>query len=99
MRPHFPPGKPVFFSPLATFSRTPDLVPWQSWVDALEGLDWRLSGARPSHYPADTRAVVDWARPLRAWVAAHPQPVPEPLPVARLAAILEQIATLESAAP
>lgn len=96
MRPHFPPDKPVFFSSLATFSKTPDLVPWQSWLDALDGLDLRLCGARPSHYPADTRLLVDWAKHGRAWAAAHPQPVPEPLPVAHLGAILKQLESIES---
>lgn len=91
MRPLFPTGKPVFFAPLATFSRTPDLVPWQSWLEALQGLDRQPCGERPSHYPADTRLVVDWMKPLRAWAAAHPQPVPNPLPVARLGEIFTQL--------
>ena len=97
MRPYFPACRPVFFSPLATFSSTPDLVPWHTWAAALEGLDWRLSGARPGHYPADTRAVVNWAQPLRAWVAAHPQSMPRPLPAGQLASILERIQPLEKA--
>ena len=96
MRPHFPPGKPVFFSALATFSRTPDMVPFTGWQDALAGLDIQLSGARSSHYPADTRAVVDWAEPLRQWAADHPQPVPQPLPTEKLAAILDHAPAPES---
>jgi len=96
MRPHFPAGKPVFFSALATFSHTPDLAPYADWQAALEDLDLRLSGARPSHYPADTRAVVDWAEPLRQWAADHPQPIPQPLPVSELAAILEHTHAPES---
>jgi hypothetical protein len=96
MRPHFPTGKPVFFSALATFSHTPDLVPFAAWQAALEGQDLRLIGARPSHYPADTRAVVDWAKPLRQWATAHPQPWSSPLPVAALASIQLQEYALES---
>lgn len=75
MRPRFPAGKPVFFSPLATFSLTPDLVTWQAWEEALRGLEWINIGARRSHYPADARAVVRWAAPLRAWAARHAHPL------------------------
>jgi hypothetical protein len=75
MRVQFPVGKPVFFSPLATFSLTPDLVPWKDWEDALAGLKWINIGTRPSHYPADARALVKWVEPLREWVGNHPQPV------------------------
>ena len=96
MRPSFPPDKPVFFSALATFSRTPDMVPFAAWQAALKGLDWRLCGARPSHYPADTRAVVAWNKPLRQWAAAHPQPRPAPLPVQALAATLNDVSLDES---
>ncbi len=75
MRPRFPTGKPVFFSPLATFSLTPDLVAWQDWQSALDGLTWTNIGARPSHYPADARAVVRWVHPLRAWAARNHHPI------------------------
>ncbi|HBG73873.1 MAG: hypothetical protein A2X25_03110 [Chloroflexi bacterium GWB2_49_20] len=73
----FPPSKPVFFSPLATFSITPDIVPWSDWEKTLSGWDWINIGTRPSHYPSDSRAIVRWADPLRAWVANHPQPLLE----------------------
>jgi len=72
----FPLLKPVFFSPLATFLITPDIVPWSDWKSALSELDWINIGTRPSHYPSDARAIVRWAEPLRAWVADHPQPLP-----------------------
>ena len=75
MRPYFEQHQPVFFSPLITFSMTPDLVPWESWQTALQGLDWRNIGARPSHYPADALALTKWSEPLRRWVARHPQPI------------------------
>ncbi len=75
MRPYFEQHQPVFFSPLITFSMTPDLVPWDGWRKALEGLDWRNIGARPSHYPADALAMTRWSEPLRRWVARHPQPI------------------------
>lgn len=75
MRSLFPNGKPVFFSPLATFSVTPDLVPWKDWEAALHGTKWINIGTRPSHYPADARALVKWVEPLREWVAKNRQPV------------------------
>jgi hypothetical protein len=75
MRPLFPPGKPVFFSPLSTFTRTPDMVPWSEWEKALQGLDWRNVGARASHYPSDAMALAGWASPLRKWVSGHNNPV------------------------
>ncbi|MGA2489310.1 MAG: hypothetical protein ABSF99_03855, partial [Anaerolineales bacterium] len=75
MRSQFPSDKPVFFSPLATFSMTPDLVPWKEWESALAGLKWTDIGTRPSHYPADARALVKWAEPLRKWVRENRQPV------------------------
>jgi hypothetical protein len=75
MRAQFPAGKPVFFSPLSTFSLTPDLVPFEAWVIALAGFDWINIGARQSHYPADACALVKWAAPLREWVAANLKPV------------------------
>jgi hypothetical protein len=77
MSPKFPSHKPVFFSPLATFSITPDIVPWSDWEKALSGWDWINIGSRASHYPADARAIVHWAKPLHAWVADNPQPMTE----------------------
>ena len=77
MRPQFLAGKPVFFSPLATFSLTPDLVPFESWSAALDGLDWHNIGARAGHYPADAWALVKWVQPLRGWVRECREPVKE----------------------
>jgi hypothetical protein len=75
MLPRFPEGKPVFFSPLATFSLTPDMVSWQGWERALVDIKWINIGARADHYPADARALVKWADPLRKWVKENPQPI------------------------
>lgn len=75
MKRGFPVGKPVFFSPLATFSVTPDLVPWQTWESSLAGMHWINIGARASHYPADARALVKWVEPLRKWVNNNLQPL------------------------
>jgi hypothetical protein len=73
-RAEFPQDKPVFFSPLATFTLTPDLTPYAEWERALDGWDWENIGARPSHYPADSLALTNWAKPLRAWVEQNHRP-------------------------
>jgi hypothetical protein len=75
MKAKFPVGKPVFFSPLATFSFTPDLVPWKDWEAALADFEWTNIGTRPSHYPADARALVKWVEPLRKWVEDNRNPI------------------------
>ena len=90
MRSEFPEDKPVFFSPLSTFTPTPDLVPWQEWDQALRGSNWHNIGTRPSHYPADAKALVDWVKPLREWVAQHPQPIRSRLKPEELKQIAEQ---------
>jgi hypothetical protein len=75
MKSQFPPEKPVYFSPLSTFSLTPDIVPFQTWDSALAQFSWNNVGARADHYPSDSRALVHWADPLRKWVRANPQPI------------------------
>ena len=64
---YFPENYPVFFSGLATFSRTPDLVKWSEWKDALKGYRVINIGARESHFPADAQALLDWKKPLENW--------------------------------
>lgn len=75
MLPEFPAGKPVIFSPLATFSLTPDMVPWQDWEDSLAAFPWINAGARKSHYPSDARALVRWQEPLEKWLQSMQNPV------------------------
>ena len=91
MKSQFPKGKPVFFSPLATFSLTPDLVPSKEWDSALVGTRWINIGARPSHYPADARALVKWTQPLRKWVAENRQPVVGRLKAEELLALQKKL--------
>ena len=91
MRPQFPEGKPVFFSPLATFSDTPDLVPWKDWETALAGIEWTNIGTRPSHYPADARALVKWVEPLRKWVEENRQPLTGQLEAEELLGLLSDL--------
>ncbi len=91
MIPEFPPGCPVFFSPLSTFTFTPDLVPWPSWEQAFQGLDWRNVGARSSHYPADARGLSGWQAPLQHWVQDHPQPPFQPMQAQELSELAQGI--------
>ena len=71
----FPADKPVFFSPLSTFSLTPDMATWEEWNSSLGGREFINTGARQSHYPADARALVRWQKPLHEWVREHTQPI------------------------
>lgn len=91
MSAHFPPGKPVFFSPLSTFSITPDMAPWQEWAAAI-GRDFINIGARQSHYPADALAVLEGGRKLRTWVENHPQPIQSTLSAEELAGLARNMA-------
>lgn len=91
MRSQFPEDKPVFFSPLSTFAITPDVVPWEEWALALQGLDWRNVGARPSHYPADALAVTNWYRPLHAWARERANPIRTTLGEAELSGIVARL--------
>jgi hypothetical protein len=75
MVPAFPPEAPVFFASLVTFSYTPDLVPWEEWAAALNGLTWTNLGARPGRYPADAARLAVWAEPLRRWAAGRRRPI------------------------
>jgi hypothetical protein len=87
----FPTNQPVFFSPLATFSLTPDLVPFDQWVAALSPFHMNNVGARASHYPSDARALVKWAEPLRAWVQENRQPLHSHLSAEEIGSLAESI--------
>lgn len=73
--PEFPRDKPVFFSPLTTFSITPDIVPFSRWQSLLKDFDWINIGTRASHYPADTWTLLDWQNPLHRWVDRYGQKI------------------------
>ena len=75
MSTHFPAGEPVFFSPLSTFSLTPDLVPFRHWEAALAHFQLINVGARASHYPSDASALIKWTESLRKWVRENRQPI------------------------
>jgi hypothetical protein len=91
MSARFPAGKPVFFSPLATFSVTPDLVPFHQWCEALSGFRWVNIGTRSSHYPSDARALVKWNKPLRKWVHENRHPIYGHLRVQELSSLADFI--------
>jgi hypothetical protein len=91
MSTQFPPGVPVFFSPLATFSLTPDLVPYHQWEEALAQFYWTNVGARASHYPSDARALVQWAKPLRKWVQENRQPLHSHLSAEEIGSLADTI--------
>ncbi len=61
----FPEKIPIFFSPLATFSLTPDIVPWDEWMKVFTNKEWFNVGTRATHYPADAWALLAWNRNLR----------------------------------
>ncbi len=87
----FPTGTPVFFSPLATFSLTPDLVPFDRWVAALSQFHVINVGARASHYPSDARALVKWPGPLRRWVEENRQPLHSHLSIKEISGLTESV--------
>jgi hypothetical protein len=80
----FPTGKPVFFSPLGTYSLTPDIVPWEDWDYALQGTEWINIGTRRSHYPADPWTLLGWEKPLRKWVESNHRPISNTLDAGEL---------------
>ena len=57
---YFPKHKPVFFSGLSTFSRTPDMAEWEDWQNILKDFKVINIGSRKTHFPADTHALMDW---------------------------------------
>lgn len=62
-----PHDKPIFFSPLSTFSHTPDMADFEDWENCLKGFDTVNIGARKDHYPSDASALVNWNRKLVDW--------------------------------
>ena len=75
MQSALPTNVPVFFSPLSTFTLTPDLVPWSRWEAALHDYEWVNIGTRKTHYPSDSQAIANWAAPLHQWVRKNYYPL------------------------
>ncbi len=87
----FPRGKPVYFSGLVTLSRTPDMVPWEGWAQALEGFSWTSIGARPSRYPEDLISLWRWSERLRDLTPPLEAVMPSTLPLSTLLDLIPQI--------
>ena len=87
----FPRGKPVYFSGLVTLSRTPDMVPWEGWAQALEGFSWTSIGARPSRYPEDLISLWRWSERLRDLAPPSVAAKPSTLPLSVLLDLIPQV--------
>lgn len=62
---------PLFFSPLSTFSHTPDIASFDEWEKSLKEFSVINIGARKTHYPADATALVSWQENLEKWKKQH----------------------------
>ncbi|HUS85232.1 MAG TPA: hypothetical protein VMX56_08795 [Anaerolineales bacterium] len=87
----FPRGKPVYFSGLVTLSRTPDMVPWEGWAQALEGFSWTSIGARPSRYPEDLISLWRWTERLRDLAPPSKTSKASTLPLSALLELIPQV--------
>jgi hypothetical protein len=90
-RQFFPRGKPVYFSGLVTLSRTPDMVPWEGWAQALEGFSWTSIGARSSRYPEDLISLWRWSERLRELAPPLEAFKPSTLPLSALLDLIPQV--------
>ena len=90
MSKYFPEDKPIFFSGLSTFSITPDMAQWNDWVHSI-GRDFISIGSRKTHYPSDARALIEWAKPLRAWASQNYNPIESRLTAEELTEIWGKI--------
>jgi hypothetical protein len=51
---------PIYYSGLATLSRTPDMVSWEGWAETFKDRNWVNIGAGPRRYPEDMVALYQW---------------------------------------
>lgn len=71
MKTEFMTDKPVFFSALSTFTITPDIVPWEKWMEELKDFEVVNCGARADYYPTDLQALIAWRRQLEPWISGN----------------------------
>lgn len=91
MLPRFPEGRPILFTPLANFSATPDMVPWEDWARAFDGRPWRTLGFRPGFFPSDVLGLWRPGEALAGYCARHPDPVTATLTPDELAECVEAL--------
>jgi hypothetical protein len=72
MRRKFPDDKPVLWLPMPNFTEPFDLVPWERWLEILDGLEVHALGMHQHQYPTDARAVYRGHNALMQWLDAHP---------------------------
>ncbi|TFH33996.1 MAG: hypothetical protein E4G99_10410 [Anaerolineales bacterium] len=90
------PALPVFFSGLATLSRTPDMVPWDVWASAFEGRPWLNIGAGPRRYPEDLVALFRWGERLREGLDLTRMMPPARLSLEEFSKLIPDIASIST---
>ncbi|MFP3854978.1 MAG: hypothetical protein ACLFWD_11860 [Anaerolineales bacterium] len=90
---------PVYFSALVTYSRTPDMVPWEDWRAALVGLEWYSVGARPDRYPEDTISLWAWQDRLKGKTERMDEGGKESLEVNDLMMLAQQLWQMKELVP
>ncbi len=83
---------PLYFSGLSTLSRTPDMVPWETWAAAFEGRSWVNIGAGPRRYPEDMVALFNWSRRLENHVPGETEVELPSLPLEDFLRLLPDVA-------
>jgi len=83
--------KPVLFAGLATFSLTPDMADYYTWASLFRIFKMINIGARKSHYPADTRALLSWNKTIKALAFKHNHKIKKYLCSAEIIEIFRQI--------
>jgi len=71
----FPDDKPLLWLPLPNFVETFDMVPWEAWLQALDGMTVHPLGMHPHLYPVNPAALYGGREAIMAWVESHPAPV------------------------
>jgi hypothetical protein len=88
MSKEFEHNKPLLVSLLSTFSVTPDMAGWEEWQEVLRPFSVINIGARETHFPADTLALIHWQDRVNRWGKNHPVKKADPLD----ATVLEEVA-------
>ena len=92
MADRLPAGRPVLFSGLVTFSRTPDVVPLEEWERSVAAHPWINLGPAAERYPEDLPSLWRWVARLRAWARDTPPSAVGVLTAEELVALAEGMA-------